>query len=121
MTSGDEGAARPTAPDRRVRIHPVLGDLPAAPEVTIFVDDRPILARAGEPIAAALLASGIRVCRTMPMAGSRRGPFCAVGRCTDCIMTVDGEPGVRTCVTPVRDGQRVATQRGLGAWEEGTA
>ena len=29
-------------------------------------------------------------------------------------MTVDGRPNVRACVTPVRDGLRVASQRGLG-------
>ncbi|MDI3340491.1 MAG: (2Fe-2S)-binding protein [Sphaerobacter sp.] len=121
MTSADQETARPAPEDLRVRTHPVLGDLPPAPEVTIFVDGRPIPARAGEPIAAALLASGIRVCRTMPRSRQPRGVFCGVGRCTDCAMTVDGEPNVRTCVTPVRDGQRIVTQRGLGAWEEGTA
>ncbi|MHB8947330.1 MAG: (2Fe-2S)-binding protein, partial [Bacillota bacterium] len=45
-----------------------------------------------------------------------RGLFCAIGRCTDCVMTVDGVPNVRTCVTPVREGLRVETQRGLGEW-----
>ncbi|MBX5445388.1 (2Fe-2S)-binding protein [Sphaerobacter sp.] len=117
----DEGAVESVSGDLRVRQHPVLGDLPPTTEVTIYVDDRPIPARAGEPIAAALLAAGIRVCRTMPNRGRPRGPFCGVGRCTDCLMTVDGEPSVRTCVTPVRDGQRIVTQRGLGSWEEGTA
>lgn len=107
-------------PDLRVQRHPVLGDLPEANLVTITVDGRAITARAGEPIAAALLASGIRCCRTMPQSREARGPFCAVGRCTDCVMTVDGEPNVRTCVTPVRDDQQIETQHGLGAWEGGS-
>ena len=36
-----------------------------------------------------------------------------MGRCTDCMMIVDGEPNVRTCITPVRDGMRVQVQHGL--------
>lgn len=105
-----------SVPDRRVTAHPVLGDLPDAPPVSITVDGRAISARAGETIAAALLAHGIRRCRTMPDTHQSRGPFCAIGRCTDCIMTVDGEPNVRTCVTPVREGQHIETQQGLGQW-----
>jgi hypothetical protein len=43
-----------------------------------------------------------------------RGVFCAQGRCSDCAMTVDGIPNVRSCVTPVRAGMRVKTQTGVG-------
>lgn len=104
----------------RVLRHPVLGDLPAVATVRITVDGREIAARAGEVVAAALLAHGIHVCRTMPHTGEPRGPFCAVGRCPDCAMTVDGRVNVRTCLEPVRDGMRVETQRGLGEWERET-
>ena len=31
---------------------------------------------------------------------------------------VDGVPGVRTCVTPVREGMVVETQEGLGEWRD---
>ena len=33
-------------------------------------------------------------------------------------MTVNGDPNVRTCVTPVEEGMIVETQNGLGTWEE---
>ncbi len=107
--------------DLRLTSHPLLGDLPDATAVHISIDGREIEAREGEPIAAALLANGIRTCRTSPHSGEPRGPFCAVGRCPDCMMTVDGVLNVRTCVTPVRDGMRVETQRGLGSWKGGDA
>lgn len=93
----------------RIDHHPVLGDRPEQRPVTIFVDGRPISAVEGEPIAAALLASGIRVMRRTPRFNKPRGLFCGIGRCTDCIMTVDGEPNVRTCVTPVREGMRITS------------
>jgi NADH dehydrogenase/NADH:ubiquinone oxidoreductase subunit G len=96
----------------RVAVHPILGDLPPAREVTIYVDGEPISAREGEPIAVALLAAGRRVLRWTEKLGEPRGLFCALGRCTDCAMTVDGRPNVRTCVTPVREGMVVETQDG---------
>ncbi|MBM3476530.1 MAG: (2Fe-2S)-binding protein, partial [Armatimonadetes bacterium] len=106
---------------RRITSHPVLGKLPQAELVTIYLDGEPLAAREGEPIAAALLAAGRRVLRRSEKLNEPRGVFCAIGRCTDCAMTVDGRPNVRTCVTPVRDGMRIETQRGLGSFPAGVA
>lgn len=105
-----------TGRDERVYTHPVLGDLPAIPTARITVDGLEIEAREGEVIAAALLAHGIRVFRTSARSGESRGMFCAVGRCPDCMMTVDGVPNVQTCVTSVRDGMQIRSQSGLGRW-----
>lgn len=93
----------------RVEKHPVLGDREAGRPVSVTVDGLTIQAVEGEPIAAALLAQGIRVMRKTPRFGEPRGVFCGIGRCTDCIMTVDGVPNVRTCVTPVRDGMVITS------------
>jgi len=93
----------------RVEKHPVLGDREVGRLVAVRVDGREIVAVEGEPIAAALLAQGIRVMRKTPRFGEPRGIFCGIGRCTDCIMTVDGVPNVRTCVTPVREGMVITS------------
>lgn len=106
--------ATPGPGARRILHHPVLGRPPDGEEVQITFDHRPLLARAGEPVVVALLAAGIRVCRTMPGTGEARGPFCLVGRCTDCLMQIDGVPNTRACQTPVHAGMKIATQRGLG-------
>ena len=95
--------------DLRVKGHPVLEESGKGAPVTIYVDGRPLPAREGEPIAAALYAGGIRTTRYSSRSGEPRGPFCMIGRCTECAMTVDGVPNVRTCLTPVRDGMRVET------------
>ena len=71
----------------------------------------------GEPIAAALKAAGVMVHRHTLKNDAPRGIFCAIGRCTDCVMIVDGQPNVRTCVTPLRAGMRVQTQYGVSAKE----
>ena len=102
--------------NRRIKQHPVLGPLPEINEVTFYFNDNPVKARENETIAAALVAIGIIVFRRTEKYGSKRGIFCAIGRCTDCAMTVDGIPNVRTCITTVEDGMSVKTQEGLGEW-----
>ena len=94
--------------------HPILGPLEQVREVTIYFDNKPIPAREGETIAAALTNAGVRSFRYTAKYHEPRGIFCAIGRCTDCMMIVDGHPNVRTCITLVRDGMCLKTQDGLG-------
>jgi predicted molibdopterin-dependent oxidoreductase YjgC len=82
----------------------------------MVVDGRALEAHEGESIAAALLAAGRKVTRWTARTGEARGYFCGMGVCQDCLVTVDGVPNVRACMTPARDGLRVDTQRGLGEW-----
>jgi predicted molibdopterin-dependent oxidoreductase YjgC len=103
--------------ERRIELHPILGPRPERRQIMIHFGDRPLPASEGEPIAAALLAAGVKVFRKTSQRGEPRQLFCGIGRCTDCAMIVDGLPGVRTCVTPVRDGMRVEVQDGRGRWE----
>jgi predicted molibdopterin-dependent oxidoreductase YjgC len=79
--------------------------------VAIEVDGALTEAYAGESLAAALLASGVRAFRRS-QSGDPRGPFCNMGVCFECVVTVDGEVGVRACATPVRAGMRVETGAG---------
>ena len=96
----------------RIAEHPILPTL-KKPKVTIYYNGKPLQALEGEPVASALMAAGIRSMRTTPKFHEPRGVFCAIGRCTDCMMIVDGIPNTRTCVTMVYDGMRVEQQDGL--------
>jgi predicted molibdopterin-dependent oxidoreductase YjgC len=105
----------------RIRNHPVLGELEKeepSRTVGVWVDGVEYRAREGEMIAAMLLAYGVSAFRRTVKNHSPRGIYCGIGRCTDCVMTVDGIPNVRTCVTPVREGMSVETQQGMGRWRE---
>jgi len=102
----------------RIPNHPILEDEKPEKEVQIFVDNKPIIAQEGEMIAAALIANGIFINRYTAHKHKPRGIYCAIGRCTDCIMTVDGVPNIRTCVTKVREGMKITTQQGTGVWSE---
>jgi len=103
----------------RITGHPILDDLPERKKVNITVNGKMIEAFEGEPIAAAMFAADIKVHRTTPKYHEPRGVFCNHGRCTDCVMKVNGRPHVRTCVTKVQDGMVVESIEGIGQWEKG--
>lgn len=101
----------------RIETHPILGKRRRKRRVVIEFDGEMIEAEEGEPIAAALMAVGISVFYYTKKNGDPRGLFCAIGRCSDCSMIVDGIPNTRTCVTPVRAGMKIETQHGIGEWK----
>ena len=101
----------------RIERHPIL-DIPENREkVTIYVNGEPIEAVKGDVVVAALLAAGYKTFRKTPKYHRPRGIFCAIGRCTDCALTINGVPNVRSCVTPVEDGMQIMIRDGLGTWE----
>jgi predicted molibdopterin-dependent oxidoreductase YjgC len=78
--------------------------------VTVFVDGTAVAARAGDSVAAALLASGMRAFRATAVSGTPRGPFCMMGACFDCAVTIDGRRNVQACMTRVAEGMRIDTE-----------
>jgi len=102
----------------RIKDHPILGKAEDRKEVTFSYNGRTLSGYEGEPIMVALRAAGIRVHRFTGREHRPRGVFCAIGRCTDCVMVVDGKPNIRTCVTPLRQGMEVQTQYGVSAGKE---
>ncbi|EMR06924.1 putative anaerobic dehydrogenase [Bhargavaea cecembensis DSE10] len=91
----------------RILEHPVLGSLEAGKTVTFTFNGLEYEGREGEPIAAALLAAGVRTLRHHEESGKPRGIYCNIGHCFECRVEVDGIQGVRACLTPVRDGMAV--------------
>lgn len=80
--------------------------------VPVAIDGKPFVARVGDSVAATLLAAGVRACRTTPVSGAARGPYCMMGVCFDCLVTVDGRPNQQGCLVPVREGMRIERQSG---------
>lgn len=70
--------------------------------VRFSFDGRDIDAYEGEPVAVALLASGVRNLGTSPA----RGLLCAMGVCQECAVVVDGRI-TESCRLPVRAGMIV--------------
>lgn len=99
--------------ESRIAEHPILGVQEKGKLVRFLFDGNEIEGYEGEPIAAALKAAGVMVHRYTQKEHKPRGIFCAIGRCTDCVMVVDGVPNVRTCITPLKAGMDVRTQYGV--------
>lgn len=68
--------------------------------------------REGDTIASALFRDGLRTFSRSFKYHRRRGLYCGTGDCPNCLVTVDGEPCVRACVTRARDGMEVSRGRG---------
>ena len=101
----------------RITEHPILGESPVGKLVHFTYDGKDLQGYEGEPIAVALRVNGVMVHRYTAKRHEPRGVFCAIGRCTDCVMVVDGQPNVRTCITPLKEGMKVQTQDGARAME----
>ncbi|MFO7714006.1 (2Fe-2S)-binding protein [Desulfosarcina sp.] len=71
--------------------------------ITIVVNGRACSAVEGETVHAALWAAGIRGLRRTAKTGDPRGIFCGMGVCYDCLVTIDGVPNQRACMTLVED------------------
>ena len=69
-------------------------------------EGRPIEAFAGESVAAALLAAGVRHLRDAPAGAAPRGAFCLIGVCQECLVEIDGQR-VEACRASARDGLAV--------------
>src|SRR5882672_6073882 len=83
--------------------------------LSLTVDGKPIRARSGDSVAAAMLAAGIERCRATPVSEAPRAPYCLMGVCFDCLVTIDGVGSRQACLVRVRDGMRVDTQHGRRA------
>lgn len=102
----------------RITSHPILGSYKKGDIVDFTFDGMPMTGYDGEPIAVALKAVGVMIHRHTRKTGEARGVFCAIGRCTDCVMIVDNVPNVRTCITPLKSGMKIQTQFGISAKED---
>jgi sarcosine oxidase subunit alpha len=80
--------------------------------VSFTFEGRTVSGFAGEPIAAALHASGVNVLSRSFKYRRPRGLHCMTGSCPNCSMRVDGLPGVMTCEEPLRGGEQVKREKG---------
>lgn len=77
----------------------------------LTVDGRRVALLPGDTLAAALMRDGSFAFRRSRK-GEARGVFCGIGICNECLLTVDGRPNVRACVTAATSGAIVTTGGG---------
>lgn len=74
--------------------------------VSVSFGGQPYALPDGANLAAALLSVGILTFRTSAISATPRGPFCMMGACYDCRVSIGGET-VQACMTPVSAGMIV--------------
>ncbi len=82
--------------------------------VSVSVDGAHWRVPAGITIAAAFTRNGQPGWRRTRLRGEPRGVSCGIGACFDCLVTVNGTPGVRACLAEVRPGDVIVTEDGSG-------
>jgi predicted molibdopterin-dependent oxidoreductase YjgC len=89
-----------------------ISDAKGGASLSFSFDGQAMTARAGDTVAAALLANGVQACRRTPVSGAPRGPYCMMGVCFECLVVIDGVGNRQGCLVPLREGMRIETQAG---------
>jgi len=84
-------------------------------EIEFIFDGKIISALSGQSVGSALLAANQRSLRKTRFNKNKRGIFCGIGVCFDCLVVVDGVTNQRACIIEARPGMKVQTQDGSNA------
>lgn len=85
---------------------------PAGLKIGFTFEGRTLAARSGDSLACALLAADVLECRTTPVSGALRAPWCLMGVCFECLVTIDGVGNRQACMVQVAEGMQVTRQIG---------
>jgi hypothetical protein len=80
--------------------------------VKFTFDGVAVIGTQGSSVASALLAAGHTRFRETPVSGAPRGPYCLMGVCFDCLVSIDGIGNQQACLVALRPGMRVEPQAG---------
>jgi sarcosine oxidase subunit alpha len=83
---------------------------PRGEAISIDFEGQTVRAFAGEPVAVALFAAGVRTLGRSPKYHRPRGLYCLEGHCASCFLRIDGQPNRRSCQVPAREGLRCERQ-----------
>ncbi len=96
--------------DYRIREHPIL-EIEDAETLEFTWKGQIMVGHAGETIASALFANGVRIFGHHHKDRAPQGIFCANGQCAQCLVMADGVP-VKSCMTPILPGMQVEPMEG---------
>jgi predicted molibdopterin-dependent oxidoreductase YjgC len=78
-------------------------------QISLLIDGRETLVPAGVTVAAALAIAGSPVTR-YSVTGEPRAPFCGMGICFECRVTINGRAHCRACQTYVAEGMEIVSE-----------
>lgn len=93
----------------RIRKHPII-DFKKKKKIPFYFNRKKIFGEKSDTIGSALHAAGVKKLSTSLRYDSPRGFFCGIGKCSSCLMRVNGISNVRTCIVPLKEGISVEMQ-----------
>jgi sarcosine oxidase subunit alpha len=78
-------------------------------QVQIIINDKPVIAYAGELVSTVLQAEGIQIFNRKHKTGNPSGIYCGMGICYECLVTINGIPNIRACQTIVENSMIINT------------
>lgn len=81
--------------------------------VAVTFNGQPLQVPTASSVAAALMAAGVKRFRNSPVSGSGRAPYCMMGVCFECLLTIDDTPNRQSCLVPLQAGMAICTQDSL--------
>ncbi|MDI6839798.1 MAG: (2Fe-2S)-binding protein [bacterium] len=89
--------------------HPIV-EFKRGKKVKFYFEAKELEAYEGETVASALIASGVKIFRYSKHYKRPLGFFCAIGKCSSCLMEINGVPNQMTCMRLVEEGMKVRRQ-----------
>ena len=86
----------------RIKKHPII-DFKFDKKLRFYFNNKILYGFDGDSIASALHAQGVKKFTRSQKYNRPRGFFCGIGKCSSCLMRVNGVPNVRTCIAPLKD------------------
>lgn len=99
----------------RIKQHPIL-DFSWDHRVSFTFNGKSLSGYTSDCIASALHANNVKIFSESVKFGSPRGFFCGIGKCSSCLMEVNGIPNVRTCIAPLTENVSVSIQDRVAGW-----
>jgi predicted molibdopterin-dependent oxidoreductase YjgC len=82
---------------------------PRGQRLRVMVDGEPVEAYAGESVAAVLMAAGHIMYQQAAPEHPPKCLFCGMGVCFNCLVTINGVPNTRACITTITEGMVIET------------
>ena len=93
----------------RIKKHPIP-EFEYGKKIPFYFNLKKMEGYPSDTIASALHANGVKTFTRSLKYDRPRGFFCGIGKCSSCLMRVEGVPNVRTCIAPLKKGVHVEMQ-----------
>lgn len=86
---------------------------PRGKGIAFTLDGEAVTGQRGDTVAAALLAHDGAALRNTGVSGAPRTPYCMMGVCFDCLVTIDGVWNRQACMVELTEGMDIRRQSGF--------